>query len=463
MTPLHTQTPPDVEKHPHTVTSPHGERQEERMLMHLKFFDFRLWFAFLLILLIPSVINIVRLHFIGAMPDVWSFSIAAQMQWLGIVFEIIREAALLPLFFMLSQAAQSSEQRLVNNTLTGLAVVFMLNLLAAALVWIFAGTLSASVGLNTDLALAAAAYVRLESVGIVLTVVVDFLLVYLAVIDDYRRIIALSLLKTVLLLAADVLLVSPASFSLKLGINGIAYSNIAIHALLVAWVLYHPDIRRFIAGNRLHWDWLWLKQWFRLGAFSGIESLIRNSVFVLMIVRMMNGIGESGSYWAANSVIWGVLLLPSLALAEVVKRDTAANAQTIRTHTPIYLMLTAVFALLWLCSMPAWHWLLPGILGLRQTDAVMDIMTLQTPFYLLFMLNNGVLDATIKGRGKTKYMMYQSLFIDVGYYGMVFALYSAGILAISLTTITLVFGMGMALDLIPTLYFYRKIVKATPV
>ena len=266
------------------------------MLMHLKFFDFRLWFAFLLILLIPSVINIVRLHFIGAMPDVWSFSIAAQMQWLGIVFEIIREAALLPLFFMLSQAAQSSEQRLVNNTLTGLAVVFMLNLLAAALVWIFAGTLSASVGLNTDLALAAAAYVRLESVGIVLTVVVDFLLVYLAVIDDYRRIIALSLLKTVLLLAADVLLVSPASFSLKLGINGIAYSNIAIHALLVAWVLYHPDIRRFIAGNRLHRDWLWLKQWFRLGAFSGIESLIRNSVFVLMIVRMMNGIGESGSY-----------------------------------------------------------------------------------------------------------------------------------------------------------------------
>jgi Na+-driven multidrug efflux pump len=138
------------------------------------------------------------------------------MQWLGIVFEIIREAALLPLFFMLSQAAQGSEQRLVNNTLTGLAVVFMLNLLAAALVWIFAGTLSASVGLNTDLALAAAAYVRLESVGIVLTVVVDFLLVYLAVIDDYRRIIALSLLKTVLLLAADVLLVSPASFSLKL-------------------------------------------------------------------------------------------------------------------------------------------------------------------------------------------------------------------------------------------------------
>jgi len=52
------------------------------------------------------------------------------MQWLGIVFEIIREAALLPLFFMLSQAAQGSEQRLVNNTLTGLAVVFMLNLLA---------------------------------------------------------------------------------------------------------------------------------------------------------------------------------------------------------------------------------------------------------------------------------------------------------------------------------------------
>ena len=29
MTTLHAQTPPDVEKRPHTVTSPHGERQDE--------------------------------------------------------------------------------------------------------------------------------------------------------------------------------------------------------------------------------------------------------------------------------------------------------------------------------------------------------------------------------------------------------------------------------------------------
>ena len=29
MTTIHAQTPPDVEKRPHTVTSPHGERQDE--------------------------------------------------------------------------------------------------------------------------------------------------------------------------------------------------------------------------------------------------------------------------------------------------------------------------------------------------------------------------------------------------------------------------------------------------
>ena len=29
MTTIHAQTPPDVEKRPHTVTSPQGERQDE--------------------------------------------------------------------------------------------------------------------------------------------------------------------------------------------------------------------------------------------------------------------------------------------------------------------------------------------------------------------------------------------------------------------------------------------------
>ena len=433
--------------------------KNQKMLRRLKRFDFRLWLAFLIILLIPSIVNIVRLHFIGAMPDVWSFSIAAQMQWLGIVFEIIREAALLPLFFMLSQARQGGGQRLVNNTLTGLAWVFVLNLLAAVLVWFFAGQLSKSIGLNPDLAQSAATYVRLESVGIVLMAAVDFLLVYLAIINDCRRIIALSLLKTVLLIIADALLVSPAYFSMKLGINGIAWSNILVHALLTAWILRHSEIRHFIAGGKLKWDGPWLKQWLRLGAFSGMESLIRNSVFALMIVRIMNRIGESGSYWAANSVILGVLLIPSLALAEVVKRDCAADPQTIRTHTPAYLILTLIFALLWLGSMPAWSYLLSDILGLKKTNTIIEIIKLQTPFYLLFMLNNGVLDATIKGRGKTKYMMYQSMFIDIGYYGFVFMLYLVGVLEMSIHTISLIFVIGMTLDLIPTFYLYRKTIK----
>lgn len=57
----------------------------------MKTFNIKLWFAFLLVWLIPAIQNIIRLHFIGDMPNEWGFNIASQIQWLSILYEIIKE------------------------------------------------------------------------------------------------------------------------------------------------------------------------------------------------------------------------------------------------------------------------------------------------------------------------------------------------------------------------------------
>ena len=59
---------------------------------------------------------------------------------------------------------------------------------------------------------------------------------------------------------------------------------------------------------------------FRKAVISGLESLVRNLAFMLMIVRMVNVVGEQGTFWVANNFIWGWLLYRLLQLVNLLKQ-----------------------------------------------------------------------------------------------------------------------------------------------
>lgn len=56
-------------------------------------------------------------------------------------------------------------------------------------------------------------------------------------------------------------------------------------------------------------------------------------------------------------------------------------------------------------------------------------------------------------------MLIQSICIDGIYYGIMFILYLTGIFIPSLLGICLMFGIGMALDFIPTILLYIRMLK----
>lgn len=426
----------------------------------MKTFDFRLWFAFLLISLIPATLNLIRLHFIGNMPNEWGFNIASQIQWLNISYEVIQEAFLIPLFFMLANAQKHGETHFHRNAAQGFTLISGVYLFLSVLIFVFAEHLLAHLKQTPHLIADTSVYIRLESVAIMCSIATEYLIVYLAVNRNYKDIILFSIIKTALLLVSDCLLVADNRFSLQMGVNGIAVSNILINGLLTLFLIFKTNMFPFFQRNNWVWDKAWFKQWFHLGAFSGLESFVRNAVFALMILRMVNEVGEQGAYWIANSIIWGFLLAPALALSEVVKRDVAADVNHIRTHTSFYLKLTALFCAVWLLSMPFWAWFVQYAVQTDQSQTVVKIMCLQTVFYLSFMFNHSVFDATLKGLGLTRYMLYQSIWIDIVYYGLVFALYYFDAVKINLISISLIFGIGMLLDMIPTWYLYQRALRA---
>jgi hypothetical protein len=69
------------------------------------------------------------------------------------------------------------------------------------------------------------------------------------------------------------------------------------------------------------------------------------------------------------------------------------------------------------------------------------------------------MDSTFYGIGRTDYMLYQSLIVNILFYGTAYILFKVGIYVPTLQNIALLFGLGMLFDFIPTVILYVIMLK----
>jgi len=392
------------------------------------------------------------------MPGDWGFNIASQMAWVGLIYEIVQEALILPLFFLLGKSL-SIKDEFENKVRTGLFVTFGIYFIISLILIIFTKPLVVLMAQNVDLIDATVSYVRIESVAALFSTLTRFIILVLVTMKkpDYMYyLLGVQMFMSVLL---DTFLVSGLSFSLNIGVNGIAISNIIVNLtmLTIAIVLLNRENIR-VLFNKTKPSFEWLKEWYQVGKFSGLESFFRNLAFMVMIIRIVNEVSEQGSYWVANNFIWFWLLLPVLALGDLVKKEVGEDIDNIRTKTFGYFIVVTIIVIAWLISIPIWKPFLQYVMNVSEYEKVYGIVTLQLVFYITFAYNS-IMDSTFYGVGKTNYMLYQSLIIDVFYYGIAFILYITKSFTPTLTTISLMFGIGMVLDFIPTTILYRKLLR----
>ena len=109
----------------------------KRIILALKTVNYRLWLAILLMMLFPTIYQTVRIFFLGNMPDTWGFNIASQLSWVNLFYEVIQEAIILPLFFLLGKSILCKEE-LENKTRTGLIVTGIIYFVLSLIIIIFA-------------------------------------------------------------------------------------------------------------------------------------------------------------------------------------------------------------------------------------------------------------------------------------------------------------------------------------
>jgi len=424
----------------------------------LKTINYKLYFAIVFTGLLPTLYTTVRIFYLGDLPGDWGFNIASQMAWVGLIYEVVQEGLILPLFFLLGKSLFNTEE-LENKVRTGLFVTFGIYSIISLILIIFTRPLVVLMAQNTNLIEATVSYVRIESVAALFSTLTRFIVLVLVTMKkpDYMYyLLGVQMFMSIIL---DTFLVSSLSFSLNIGVNGIAITNIIVNITMLALailLLKRENIQILFNKNKPSFNWL--KEWFDVGKFSGLESFFRNLAFMVMIIRIVNEVSEQGAYWVANNFIWLWLLLPVLSLGDLVKKEVGEDIDNIRTKTFGYFVLVTLIVVIWLVSIPFWKPFLQYVMNVSEYEKVYGIVTLQLVFYITFAYNS-IMDSTFYGVGKTNYMLYQSLIIDVCYYGIAFILYITKAFTPTLIIISLMFGIGMVMDFIPTALLYRKLLR----
>ena len=429
----------------------------QNIIKSIKTFNWRLWLVLAVTLLIPALYQTLRIFFLGDLPGDWGVNIASQLAWVNLLYEIIEEAFILPLFFLLGKSLGDKEE-LENKTRTGLLISGGAYLTLSILIVSFARPLCTFMASDPNTLEATVTYIRLESVASTISILSKFITVLLVTLGKDKYMYILLGIQTGLSMLLDTFFISQLPFSLNMGVNGIAICNIIVSVILVLTAIFFLRREDIVVFRKKKLDFHWLKEYGRIGLFSGLESFVRNIAYMLMVSRLVNVVAEQGTFWVANSFIWTWLLLPATALYDVIKKETAEDKDNIRTKTLGYIVVSTIFSLLWFASIPLWIPFTKYVLNSEAYETVFTLVLIQSGFYIGY-IYNCICDGTIYGRGKTHYMLWESIFTNGIYYVTMFILWKTGVWVPTLNGIALMFGIGMAIDLIPTFGCYIYLLK----
>ena len=85
-----------------------------KIKLSLSRINYNLFVALFVLGLVPTIYTTIRVFFLGQLPGDWSFSIAGQLSWINLLYEIMNEAIILPLFYFIGKIKEKYGERNSN-------------------------------------------------------------------------------------------------------------------------------------------------------------------------------------------------------------------------------------------------------------------------------------------------------------------------------------------------------------
>ena len=418
----------------------------------LKSFNWRLFASLCALALVPAIYQTVKTFIISFNSENTVFDIVGQMEWFDLINETLQAFLIVPLYSILNKILKEDKDNFAKHTFKTGFIAFVLYTLFSIGVLIYGSVLIKAMNPDEIDIVVVNRYLQLETVAFMVGIIVSFVNVVFVVIGKDKNVYIFLAINVVLSVIADLLLIP------NLGVYGIAISNIVVNGILAIASFTILYVQKYI---KVCWfkkdDLKVLKEWCKVGVFSGVQQFIDNFIYAIMICKMVNMVAEQGNYWIANNFIWGWLLIPITALTEVIRRDCKDGYTKLRQFNYYFVAISAV--LLWAITVPLWTYFYRYAENLSNASEIFLITVKLAPFYIAY-AGCAIIDNIFIGLGKTIYNAINSLIINLVYYGIFYLLYVTNVITFTMDVIILMFGFGMVVHLFVSLIeekvFLRK-------
>ena len=420
-------------------------------LRHLKSFNWRLFVALCSLALIPAVYQTIKTFLISSTNQNAVFDIIGQMEWFDLINETLQAFLIVPLYSILNKIFKNDAESFAKHTFKTGLIAFVLYMLFSISVLFYGIVLIKAMNPDEIDIHTVNIYLQLETVAFMIGIIISFINVVFIVVGKDKNVYIFLAIRTALSVIADFIFIP------NFGVYGVAISNIIINVLLsiVSIVLlYCQKHIRFCWFHKS--DLPILKEWCKIGIFSGAQQFIDNLIYAVMICKMVNMVAEQGNYWIANNFIWGWLLIPITALSEIIKRDCKDGYTKLNQFNYYFIATASIIA--WAITVPLWTPFFRYAENLSNTNEIFSITIKLAPFYIAY-AGYSIIDNIFIGLGKTIYNTINSFIINFVYYGIFYILYLTKTLTIDMNVIILMFGFGMVIHLIVSLIEERLFLR----
>ncbi len=433
--------------------------------------DWRLFAFILLFLGLPNIYQLYRVRLIGTeLPDPGSLAIVSQWQFIGLAVEVFQEATVLAIFFFLGSQIRSAAGMQLDRAKSVLTVIFIASLTFSVGVFLFRDAFISFIGTSDAIQAQTRAFLGVSIFSIPFTLLAAAIVVLFESLSLRRLVLIMALLNIALRFAFDSLFFGGHAFSLDADVVNVGWATLLSSAgLLVVGLVLLIFAKELPAGYLTSRpSFSQMRDYFRVGIGSGVDSLVRNIAYFFMIVRVINTIGstEIGGYYLAMQILWSFMLVPILAFADSAKAlvaNASGNVQQVRSLWYASMLIVAVMMAVWIGLVPVF----PAIAGALNDDretvkwAVTAFGILFAPYVLLSF--NTVIDSVFYGMGKTKYLAYQSILTNGTVYLSAFLLYTLGAWTPTFQGVMVLFSLGILVDsLLTVLFLVKMLYMASP-
>lgn len=407
----------------------------------LKSFNWSLLFILSIQLLIPAIYSTVRTYFLSTNIDVNEFDILAQIEWYDLINESVIAFLIIPQYSLLNNLSKAkSNEKFTSFVFVAGIIVCVFYSIVITILYFCVLPMIKGLNVTHENIGKTTSYLQIETIAFAIGIIYSYASVVYIVLNKRLLILLLLILKMISLIICDALLIPNA------GIYGVAYSNIVVNSVMGLSAIVILFITRNIKIGPPNKDIKkLLKKWLLIGLYSGSQSILDNLIYILMVVKMINSVGNIGSYWLANNFIWNWLLIPILALSEVIKSDCKEGYHKVN-HKNYYFIIFGIM-IIWICLIPSWLPFLESVEKLQNAEEVFSVLIKLFWFYFAYALTV-VPDGIFVGLGKTKYLLINSVIVNIGYYGIFFLIYMIGNIKMTMDLIIYMFGFGMVIHLI---------------